>query len=304
MSATNKTWSNNNPPSCEDADLNGFKLENNNLIVGSGQSLSTSDNQQTQKAVSVYAAGGDFYTDGGAADAYVLSTVGSKVAPPAYFEGMRVRFVPDNTNTGASTINVATLGVLDIHLEGGTIDPAAGQIVGGRETTVVYRAAPSAHFELQAPSGAFRGALVSKTGNQSLTSGAFSYITFDSEEYDTDTIHDNSTNNERLTVPSGVTRIRLHGLVIMNISAATDIDARFSKNDESGTPTILIGMPELRQVADTGRHNYVPLSSAVINVTGGDWFVMQVTHLAGVAQDCLATSTYGSKTYFAMEIVE
>ena len=44
MSASIKIWTNNQAPSVEDADLNGFKLENNNLISGSGQSLSTADN--------------------------------------------------------------------------------------------------------------------------------------------------------------------------------------------------------------------------------------------------------------------
>lgn len=111
MSATAKTWVNNQAPTCEDADLNGFKNENNNLIVGSAQALSTGDNQQTHKAVSVYAAGGDFYSDTGSADTYVLNVVGSRLSPPAYFTGMRVRFLVNADNTGASTVNVAGLGV-------------------------------------------------------------------------------------------------------------------------------------------------------------------------------------------------
>jgi len=68
MAATAKTWLNNNPPTCEDDDLNGFKNENNNAIVGSGQSLNTGDLQQTHKAMAVFASVGNFYADSGAAD--------------------------------------------------------------------------------------------------------------------------------------------------------------------------------------------------------------------------------------------
>ena len=118
MSATNKIWVNGVPPTCEDVDLNGFKNENNNLIVGSGQSLSTSDNQQTHKAVAHYAAAGDYYVDSGTASTYVLSPTGSQIAPAAYATGMRIRFRPVNTGGASSTVNVAGLGVkniLDFH---------------------------------------------------------------------------------------------------------------------------------------------------------------------------------------------
>ena len=103
MSATIKIWANSVPPTCEDDDLNGFKSENNNLIVGSGQGLSTADNQQTHKAVAHYSAVGDYYGDSGAVNTYVLSTTGSQVAPPTYATGMRIRFVAGNANTGEMT---------------------------------------------------------------------------------------------------------------------------------------------------------------------------------------------------------
>ena len=111
MSATNKIWVNGIAPTCEDVDLNGFKNENNNLIIGSGQTLSTSDNQQTNKAVAHYAGAGDYYVDSGAVNAYILSTTGAQIAPPTYATGMRIRFRAGNANTGASTVNVAGLGV-------------------------------------------------------------------------------------------------------------------------------------------------------------------------------------------------
>lgn len=47
------------------------------------------------------------------------------------------------------------------------------------------------------------GCLTYKTGNQSLSNANQTYISFDAEVYDTDGIHNNATNNGRLTVPTG-----------------------------------------------------------------------------------------------------
>ena len=129
-----------------------------NFIKSAGITAST-DVDQLSRSSSIYSSGADFYEDSGAADAYVCSTVGSKLAPPAYFEGMRVRFVPDNTNTGASTVNVDSLGVINIKETDGTTDIAAGDIVANTEVELSYRTSPSAHFVITSsgvgPSGRF-----------------------------------------------------------------------------------------------------------------------------------------------------
>ena len=138
MAATTKIWVNSSAPTCEDDDLNGFKSENNNLIVGSGQSLSTTDNQQTHKAVAHYAGVGDFYADSGAANAYVLSVTGVQVAPPAYANGLRIRFVAGNANTGPSTVNVAGLGVKSIVRDSTGTALLAGHILTGQQTYAYY----------------------------------------------------------------------------------------------------------------------------------------------------------------------
>lgn len=109
-----------------------------NSITDSGQSLSSGDVFQVSKAMSIYAAGGDYYTDSGAADAYILSIIGSKKAPAAYFNGMRIRFRTSNANTGASTVNVASLGVKNIKLANGSSDPLAGDIGTASDVEAVY----------------------------------------------------------------------------------------------------------------------------------------------------------------------
>lgn len=145
MSATTKVWSNNSPPSCEDVDLNGFKEENNNLIVGSGQTLDIGDRQQTHRAVAQYSAAGNFFIDSGAANAYVLSPVAPAIAPAAYTEGMLIRFIPNNPNTlVTSTVNLSGLGVVPITKLGGSV-LEIGSLSG--YVTLLYNSA-SARFEL------------------------------------------------------------------------------------------------------------------------------------------------------------
>jgi len=108
--------------------------EVNNVITGTGQTPDDVDQNQLGKGIAEYSANGDFYTDGGAADAYVLSVIGSKQGPVDYVDGMRVRFIAANTNTLATaTVNVAGLGVKNI------VNLTAGDITTSIQNTITYR---------------------------------------------------------------------------------------------------------------------------------------------------------------------
>jgi len=145
MASSTKTWNNNQAPSCEDDDLNGFKLENNNLIEGTGQTLNTGDNQQSHKAVAAYAAMGQFFTGGGVADAYTANAPAPRINPESLIDGMIIRFIPVADNTGACTVNPFGLGDVDIKLKGGVLDPAGGDIKQNQEVFLAYRLT---YFEL------------------------------------------------------------------------------------------------------------------------------------------------------------
>lgn len=119
------------------AEFNEPMSEIQNIIEGLGQVLSGADLNQLGKAIAGYAANGSYYEDSGAADAYALAAIGLKQAPPAYADGMEISFRPDNTNTGASTVNVAGLGLKDIKTSTGA-DPVAGQIVASEVTLLSY----------------------------------------------------------------------------------------------------------------------------------------------------------------------
>ena len=127
---------------------NQLPSEVQNVIATRGQALNNADLNQLGKAIAEYSIGGQVYTDTGAADAYVLTATGGRQAITALSDGDKFRFIPANTNTGASTANISGLGVVDIKKIGGVDDPAAGYIQSGVEVTLTYRTAPSAHFEL------------------------------------------------------------------------------------------------------------------------------------------------------------
>jgi hypothetical protein len=96
-----------------------------NVITSTGITLSSGDLFQVAKSIANYAAHGDFYTDSGVADAYVLSALGSKQAPAAYSDGMRARTIIGNTNTGPSTVNIGALGVKNV------VDYYGNALIGG-----------------------------------------------------------------------------------------------------------------------------------------------------------------------------
>ena len=107
------------------------ELENtvtNAGITLDGAAGPDTNDEMLGEAVTRTAQGAMSYTDGGAADAYVLTAQGGFVQPSAYTAPMLVLFQAGNTNTGASTVNVAGVGVTDLKDKDGTA-LAAGAIV-------------------------------------------------------------------------------------------------------------------------------------------------------------------------------
>lgn len=101
------------------AEWNEVPSEIQNVIENTGQTLSGADLNQLGKGIAQYAINGDFYTDSGAANAYVLSTIGSKQEAAFYADGDKIAFFPTNANTGASTVNRGGLGAKNLKDENG-----------------------------------------------------------------------------------------------------------------------------------------------------------------------------------------
>jgi hypothetical protein len=111
------------------SEWNQLPDEVQNVITSLGLTLSNADVNQLGKAIAGYVANGTFYTDSGSANTYVLTTIGSKQSAATLTDGFKVDFIATNNNTGASTVNVAGLGVKSIKTKEGS-DPSAAQITG------------------------------------------------------------------------------------------------------------------------------------------------------------------------------
>ena len=106
-------------------EANSTLTESKTAVSSSGQALAPADGTaevttQLAMALAIYGAGGaGYHVDTGAINAYVLGPVSPKKSPPAYFDGFTIAFEPGTENTGASTVNVASLGVKAITQVGG-----------------------------------------------------------------------------------------------------------------------------------------------------------------------------------------
>lgn len=122
------------------------------------------------------------------------------------------------------------------------------------------------------PRGALVGLNADTSASVNYSAGAF--IAWDREIYDTDTIHDNVTNNARLTVPTGVTWVRLSGCLNFQntVTSTTGLYALFGKN---GANTMFDGGAGI--AFESGYGNPVlPFTSAPLSVTAGDYFQVAV----------------------------
>lgn len=128
-------------------DWNSVYNELKNIILSVGLVLTDADVFQVTKSISIYAANGDFYTAGGTADAITLTPLGSKQAPPAYEDGQRARFIIGATNTGAVTVNIDGIGVIDLKKNKLADDLVAGDLPIGYMAQIQYDDAAS-EFEL------------------------------------------------------------------------------------------------------------------------------------------------------------
>jgi hypothetical protein len=118
----------------------GGLTELKNVVTSGGQTLDDTgaDQLQIAKSISDYASGADFYTDSGVADAYSLTPLSTRQSPDIYRNGMRIRFIAGNSNTGTSTVNVNGLGVKNLTNNGEALD--TGDIRANTLVTAYYAA--------------------------------------------------------------------------------------------------------------------------------------------------------------------
>lgn len=104
------------------------------------------DSHMLAQAMSRASQGAQTYQDSGTANTYDLTAVGTFRQPTVYFDGMTVTFLVGNTNTGISTINVSSIGVVNLKSSTGT-DLTAGDVLENTYVSVTYNAT-STEFRL------------------------------------------------------------------------------------------------------------------------------------------------------------
>jgi len=131
--------------------------------------------------------------------------------------------------------------------------------------------------------------------------GADVVLAFNQEAYDTATIHDTVTNNSRLTVPAGVTRIKLRGNIRWQASSSSYRSITMRKNGAGGTiDDAMIWQPRAEMTANVGPNSWdQQIDTGVITVAATDYFELLVRQGSGGN-----LNAESSETWFEMEIIE
>jgi hypothetical protein len=133
------------------AEFNALQIEAENAVKDSAQTPDNAGGPDTdlfQLSRSLTKAGqaASIYQDSGTGGAYVLATVQPFRQPTAYYNGMCVLFKAGSTNSGASTINVSSLGSKALRNRLGAA-LSANEIVVANWVAAVF-VAGSDHFQI------------------------------------------------------------------------------------------------------------------------------------------------------------
>ena len=138
-------------------------------------------------------------------------------------------------------------------------------------------AAPSA--------GGFVGAQLTKTA-QSVATGDYYAVTWDTEAFDTDAFHDNSTNNSRVTIPSGKGGYyRFSGIMTF---ASNSTGSRLVRVHKNGSNIVWVGwLAGLAGGNETG-----VVFCHTLNATAGDYFELFVKQESGGSLNVTASASW------------
>ena len=140
----------------------------------------------------------------------------------------------------------------------------------------------------------FVGAKVYKSAGQSIPNATFTVLTFDLESFDTNTFHDNSTNNSRITIPAGKAgKYAVQWQAVWTANATGSRNTKLLKNGADaayGVWSVSVGASD-----PTSYNNNAILDLAVgdyLEITLGQGSGGSLTVAAGEAIGCTFSVTY------------
>ena len=145
----------------------------------------------------------------------------------------------------------------------------------------------------------FRGAMAVLSADLTTINASAGYAVpwAGADVYDTDSIHDPSTNNTRLTTPSDCTYIRLYCGLKIAAATAADLMALYLRYNGG---TSYNGGPYTQFVTGTtGPSLFVSSPPILVATPGTDYFEAYLT----TSSDTSITITNNFASYFAMEII-
>lgn len=135
----------------------------------------------------------------------------------------------------------------------------------------------------------FEGCAVKLSGDFSLSAATTTVVTWDTEEYDLNSYHSTSSNTERMTVPSGVSLVRLYGGIDFSVTSGQCL-IELNKNT-SGT---LVDGGFKKDLGPMTR-TQISAMSAPLAVSAGDWFQLRAFSDGG------GSAKAGNGSWFAIQ---
>lgn len=143
--------------------------------------------------------------------------------------------------------------------------------------------------------GGHLGCLLVKTGNQTISTGTHTALTFDVETRDVGGFHSTVSNTSRVIVPAGVSRVSVRANAVFAANATGARSLRILKTGAS-----LPGVPFIR-MGNTGAAlaAVINVASGVLDVSPGEYFEASVYQDSGGDLNVLADDA----TWFEIEAV-
>lgn len=143
-----------------------------------------------------------------------------------------------------------------------------------------------------------KGCCVYRTANSGIVTNNPIVVLFTSELYDSQSIHSLVSFTGRLTVPTGVTKVRLTAQIEF---AANGTGYRHMYIDKNASGGVYTGRANSRVEASASLQLTQFLQTPVLNVVAGDYFELVVFQNSGVTLDLICTS---DNNFFSMEIIK